>query len=40
MGVTVEGVETGGQSEFLTPYDCDLLQGFLYSKAGSREETT
>jgi len=33
MQIVAEGVETVGQLEFLQRHDCDLMQGFLISKA-------
>lgn len=33
MSVVAEGVETEAQRRFLQALDCDVLQGFLYSKA-------
>ena len=38
MEVTAEGVETDAQAEFLAAHGCDLLQGFLYSRAKPSEE--
>jgi EAL domain-containing protein (putative c-di-GMP-specific phosphodiesterase class I) len=40
MDVTAEGVETKAQAEFLASHECDLLQGFLYSKAKPSGEIT
>jgi diguanylate cyclase (GGDEF)-like protein len=40
MSVTAEGVETSAQAEFLARHGCDLLQGFLYSKARPSDEIT
>ncbi|MFW2439513.1 MAG: EAL domain-containing protein [Arenicellales bacterium] len=33
MQVVAEGVETVGQLEFLQRHGCELMQGFLISKA-------
>ena len=35
LGLTVvaEGVETAAQRQFLAALECDLLQGFLFSRA-------
>jgi diguanylate cyclase (GGDEF)-like protein/PAS domain S-box-containing protein len=38
MSVVAEGVETEAQRRFLQALDCDVLQGFLYSKALPAEE--
>ncbi|HTW05979.1 MAG TPA: EAL domain-containing protein [Acidimicrobiales bacterium] len=40
MSVTAEGVETADQACFLARHGCDLLQGFLYSKARPSDEIT
>ena len=36
--VLSEGVETKEQSEFLKEIECDMAQGFLFSKPEPREE--
>jgi len=38
LNVTVEGVETEEQVQFLTKYGCEIAQGFYYSKAVPIEE--
>jgi EAL domain-containing protein (putative c-di-GMP-specific phosphodiesterase class I) len=38
LGLVAEGVETLAQREFLTRLDCDVLQGYLFSKPLPFEE--
>ena len=38
MTVVAEGVETGAQRDALLEMDCDLLQGYLFSKPVPVEE--
>ena len=38
MGIVAEGVETTEQLNFLTSLNCDLIQGYLFSKPLSIEE--
>lgn len=38
MLVTAEGIETAAMSKWLTDYQCDLLQGYLYGKPMSADE--
>lgn len=38
LQVTAEGVETEDQLEFLIDHHCDMLQGFLFSKAVTAEQ--
>jgi len=38
LRVVAEGVETERQLELLAELDCDLVQGYLFSKAASAEE--
>jgi EAL domain-containing protein (putative c-di-GMP-specific phosphodiesterase class I) len=33
FSVVAEGVETEGQADILRTLECDLMQGFLFSKA-------
>ena len=40
MTVVAEGVETESQADLLEDMDCDVLQGFYFSKAISEEEMT
>ena len=42
MGMTVvaEGIETEEQLEYLRDLDCDIAQGFLFSKALPEREAT
>jgi len=39
MCVVAEGVETKEQLEYLAKYDCNRIQGFLYSKPVSEDES-
>jgi diguanylate cyclase (GGDEF)-like protein len=38
LSVTAEGVETGEQSDFLVAVGCNVLQGYLFSRAVPAEE--
>jgi len=38
MSVVAEGVETNKQSEFLKSIECDMVQGFLYSRPLTKEK--
>ncbi|MCW8881970.1 MAG: EAL domain-containing protein, partial [Sedimenticola sp.] len=40
LKVVAEGVETIEQRDFLTKYDCDYLQGYLFSKPLPSKEAT
>jgi EAL domain-containing protein (putative c-di-GMP-specific phosphodiesterase class I) len=40
LKIVAEGVETKEQLELLRNYGCDMVQGFLFSKAVSSEELT
>ena len=38
LNVTAEGVETAEQLAFLKNHQCDLLQGYLYSRPGTAQQ--
>ncbi len=38
LNIVAEGVETGGQLEFLLSHDCHIFQGYFYSKPLPKEQ--